>query len=167
MSISLNNHEDRIKALESDIEVTKSGMVYISGYKPTEEIPSKMVSIKFKRSNIKMAFGMLSSTKPGDYRFELPFKIDEYTGGLASTHNSNSVGGSLGWGDGIDRFRFAVSSNGSSDSYSPDKTRVILTHVSSDLIIHWIAIGILYTYRYIIKSLLIFTPLSYLFNKEV
>lgn len=161
MSISLNNHESRIAALESDIEISTSYAEFV--YTPPSEHPDPdtgIVTVLFKTTGLKILFGQVYLRKSGQYVMKLPVYIKN-TGvtGLAYSHNATNAHSSP-----LTMFRYANTSEG----IAVDRETGISMSSNSDYAnVIWIAIGILYTYRYIIKSAQKFAPLSYLFNKEV
>ena len=138
MSISLNNHESRIKALEN---AGSGSWTYGSNANGSW--------IKDNKSSVKIEWGELNTSQTSR-TFPLTFNAKPALQ-ISSCFNSNSSNGYF---------------------YHHIKTISVSSFsiTSSDrgyMIIPWIAIGILYTYRYIIKGAQKFTPLSYLFNKEV
>lgn len=141
MSISLNNHESRIKVLESKINTATGGGI-------TEVNSSANGYVKFGNGII-INWGTISlaNERTRWATFAKPFTTTNYrvvSQKTSADHNNNTPMKITGKETG----RFAMYSWG---VYAAD----------------YIAIGILYTYRYIIKSAQKFTPLSYLFNKEV
>ena len=131
MSISLNNHESRITALENKSNTT-GGI-----------IETKMTNpgyVKFS-NGILIQFGDVNN---GNNSFKTAFKsmVKMAVSGEWSYYGDNIV---------------------NSVSLTGFNARIEFTNYLRN----YIAIGILYTYRYIIKSAQKFTPLSYLFNKEV
>lgn len=139
MSISLNNHESRIKVLESKGNGSWTKYSNSVGYCLTEN-----------STGLKIQFGNAGDDTYPIITFPQPFTTIVSCIGL-----------------GVD------SEVSTKDGGAPHIRTISLTACRLDSgsipakYVRWIAIGILYTYRYIIKSLLIFTPLSYLFNKEV
>ena len=131
MSISLSNHESRIKVLEDRGSNITSGSGWIN-----------------IGNTCLIQYGVGAGSKWNS--FHKPF----------SSISALVSGGINGLWDLTISFTNVENSRFYAD---------IRNHANSQLScnFYWIAIGILYTYRYIIKSLLIFTPLSYLFNKEV
>ena len=140
MSISLSNHESRISALE------KAGYVTESKYTNPGHIKfSSGVIINFGDTNGAIATNFCPQT------FSKPFTSKCICSVASPTRDMGN------WaGEECRSFLTSLST-----------IKVGAYGVSGSIYVSWIAIGILYTYRYIIKSLLIFTPLSYLFNKEV
>ena len=139
MSISLNNHEDRIRVLENAGSGSWSKFSNSVGYCLTEN-----------STGLKIQFGTAGNDAYPTIAFPKPF---------------TTIVSCVGFGANSDQ---STSSDGCPHIRSISLTSCRLDSGStSALYVRWIAIGILYTYRYIIKSLLIFTPLSYLFNKEV
>lgn len=139
MSISLNNHESRIVTLEN--KVTGSWTKYSNsvGYCLTEN-----------STGLKIQFGTAGNDAYPTITFPKPF-----------TTIVSCVG--LGYSSAV-----STASDGCTHIRSISLTSCRLDSGSTNAkYVRWIAIGILYTYRYIIKNLLIFTPQSYLFNKEV
>lgn len=138
LSISLNNHESRIKALESKTGKFKTEVVW-TGSSST---------------------ATLSIPKLANYSVCVCYTSGRANGGFTLT----SDGQTGGWYD---------------DSYDAVFDGVWCSWTGTSLKVNCkngrttnrlkavVAIGILYTYRYIIKSAQKFTPLSYLFNKEV
>ena len=143
MSISLNNHENRIKALENSGSIgwttgssatgrwfkeSKTGLIIQCGRwycddnsNDTDRVHNLIFPTPF--SDINYGFGTFL----------------EISGATITGENKPQY-----------KDKIYIDINGYASSY-----------------VKWIAIGILYTYRYIIKSAQKFAPLSYLFNKEV
>ena len=139
MGISLNNHESRIKALEDKGSGSWTKYSNSVGYCLTEN-----------STGLKIQFGTAGNDSYPTITFPKPF-----------TTIVSCVG--LGIASGV-----STSSDGAPHIRSISLTACRLDSGSiGSKYIRWIAIGILYTYRYIIKSAQKFTPLSYLFNKEV
>ena len=132
MSISLNNHEDRIKALEN------------SGITNPTVLATNTYGTAIKFGGLIIQGGWFNNGRQFSRTITFPKVFSKVC-------------------------TFTASGNHGGLTVSTSSAVINDTHYGSDKppIIDWIAIGILYTYRYIIKSLLIFTPLSYLFNKEV
>lgn len=139
MSISLNNHESRIKALESAGSGSWSKFSNSVGYCLTEN-----------STGLKIQFGAAGDDPYPTITFPKPFTTIVSCVGFGN----NSVGSDPG--DGAPHIRSISLTSCRLDSGSR-----IMKYV------RWVAIGILYTYRYIIKSVQKFAPLSYIFNKEV
>ena len=138
MSISLNNHETRIKALESKTGKFKTEVVW-TGSSST---------------------ATLSIPKLANYSVCVCYTSGRANGGFTLTNN----GYTGGWHDDSGSAVF----DGVWCSWTGTSLKVTCRNGrATNRLSAVIAIGILYTYRYIIKSLLIFTPLSYLFNEEV
>lgn len=139
MSISLNNHESRIKALENAGSGSWSKFSNSVGYCLTEN-----------STGLKIQFGTAGDDPYPTITFPKPF---------------TTIVSCVGFGDNSVKSEPA---DGAPHIRSISLTSCRLDSGSSEMRhIRWIAIGILYTYRYIIKSAQKFTPLSYLFNKEV
>ena len=141
MSISLNNHESRIKALESSSPTIQTNPV-ANGY-------MKVGSLLFQWGSTSYGDSSGSSIK---IVFQKTFISTPFYVCAAAVKSS----GSLLW-----QVTQSVTNTGFTFVWNGYNG-----HARSSGC-NWIAIGILYTYRYIIKSAQKFTPLSYLFNKEV
>ena len=141
MSISLNNHESRIKALEGSSATIQTNPV-ANGY-------MKVGSLLFQWGSTSYDDSSGSSTK---IVFQKTFTSTPFYVCAAAVKSS----GSLLW-----QVTQSVTNSGFTFLWNGYNG-----HASSSGF-NWFAIGILYTYRYIIKSAQKFTPLSYLFNKEV
>ena len=139
MSISLNNHESRIKALEN--KGTGSWTKYSNsvGYCLTEG-----------STGLKIQFGNAGNDAYPTIIFPKPFTTIVSCVGLGINSGQSTASDGAPHIRSISLTACRLDSGSSAASY-----------------VRWIAIGILYTYRYIIKSAQKFTPLSYLFNKEV
>ena len=139
MSISLNNHESRIKALENAGSGSWSKFSNSVGYCLTEN-----------STGLKIQFGAAGNDPYPTITFPKPF---------------TTIVSCVGFGNST---RVSASSDGTPHIRSINLTSCRLDTGSLEIkYVRWIAIGILYTYRYIIKSAQKFVPLSYLFNKEV
>ena len=138
MSISLNNHESRIKALES---AGSGSWTYGSNANGSW--------IKDNKSSVKIEWGELNTSQT-TRTFPLTFNTKPALQ-ISTVWNSASSRG----------YFYHHITTVSASSFS------IVSADRGYIVIPWIAIGILYTYRYIIKSAQKFAPLSYLFNKEV
>ena len=141
MSISLNNHESRIKALEGSSATIQTNPV-ANGYMRVGNLLFQWGSTSYgnsSSSNVKIIFPKTFTTTP----FYVCAAAVKSSGSLLwqVTQSVTNTGFTFLW-----------------NGYNGNA-------VSSGC--NWIAIGILYTYRYIIKSAQKFAPLSYLFNKEV
>lgn len=132
MSISLNNHESRIKALEN------------SGITNPTVLATNTYGTAIKFGGLLIQGGWFDNKNQSDRTITFPKVFSKV-------------------------YTFTASGNHGRLTVSTSSAVIRDTHYGSDKppIIDWIAIGILYTYRYIIKSAQKFTPLSYLFNKEV
>lgn len=133
MSISLNNHESRIKALENS-GITSPTILATNTYGKCVKFGSLLIQ-----------GGNFDNAQWSDRTITFPRAFSQV---FFLDSNMNPAGCSLS--------NTAVTFN---DTHCGVKVKIIAAS--------WIAIGILYTYRYIIKSAQKFTPLSYLFNKEV
>lgn len=139
MSISLNNHEDRIRVLENAGSVSWSKFSNSVGYCLTEN-----------STGLKIQFGTAGNDPYPTITFPKPF---------------TTIVSCVGFGNST---RVSAADDGTPHIRSINLTSCRLDTGSLEIkYVHWIAIGILYTYRYIIKSAQKFAPLSYLFNKEV
>ena len=141
MSISLNNHESRITALENR---TLSGLSIISSSLTTNGF------VEFSNTLI-VNWGINRGT-PNGTEYSLPKAFKKV--GFIAVGSPHVPPSSVYWTQ-------------PATAYINGLTKIRVGGHSSTGNIAWIAIGILYTYRYIIKSAQKFTPLSYLFNKEV
>ena len=139
MSISLNNHESRIKALENAGSGSWTKYSNSVGYCLTEN-----------STGLKIQFGTAGNDSYPTITFPKPF---------------TTIVSCVGFGNST---RVSAASDGAPHIRSINLTSCRLDTGSLEIkYARWIAIGILYTYRYIIKSAQKFAPLSYLFNKEV
>ena len=133
MSISLNNHESRIKVLEN------------TGITSPTILATNSFGKCIKFGSLLIQGGNFDNAEWSERTITFP-KAFSQVFFLDSNMTPNG-------------FNLSNTSVTFHDTHCGVKVKIVAAS--------WIAIGILYTYRYIIKSLLIFTPLSYLFNEEV
>ena len=132
MSISLNNHESRITALENKGTGSWSTGGSNNSYWARES-----------STGLTIQWGYVSSSQGGSKTVSLsrPFSNTSYSAIVVRQTTNFNTGAYV--------FPTKVGTRNVSSFTMYANTESAL----------WIAIGILYTYRYIIKSLLIFTPL--------
>lgn len=141
MSISLNNHESRIAALETN----KGSSSWTKGSN------SNGYWAKDSGSGLIIQWGTCGINTDQWKTFDLPIP---FTSGNFGFNVIGTSGRDNEWANGF-------------DCTGRNTTQFSLGGRCAGGTKIWIAIGILYTYRYIIKSAQKFAPLSYLFNKEV